>query len=213
MFCEKCGTKIDEGMKFCTNCGTPVDVVVAGTAQAVSSEKTQTKPLCAKCGAQIKEGLKFCTKCGTPVGAVAASTAQAVTTKQPQTVLIVERSKFIAAQLRQILTSEGFEVVATATDGAQGMEKYKELYPNVNLVIMDITMPDGVFALEKMLEFDKNANVIIVINVLRFKIDEIRKYSLMGAKNYIVKPLDRKKVLECVVSVLKGNIWEEVYFK
>ena len=118
-------------------------------------------------------------------------------------VLIVDDSMFIAKQLGQIFSSEGFELAATASDGAQGVEKYKELYPNIDLVTMDITMPvmDGVSALEKILEFDKNANVIMVSAL--GKEDVVKKSLLMGAKSYIVKPLDRKKVLDRVVSVLK----------
>jgi two-component system chemotaxis response regulator CheY len=118
-------------------------------------------------------------------------------------VLVVDDSMFIAKQLGQIFTSEGFEVAGTAADGAQGVEKYKELHPNVDLVTMDITMPvmDGVSALEKILEFDKEACVIMVSAL--GKEDVVKKSLLMGAKSYIVKPLDRKKVLERVVSVLK----------
>jgi two-component system chemotaxis response regulator CheY len=118
-------------------------------------------------------------------------------------VLVVDDSMFIAKQLGQIFTSEGFEVVGSAADGAQGVEKYKELYPNIDLVTMDITMPvmDGVSALEKILEFDKEACVIMVSAL--GKEDVVKKSLLMGAKSYIVKPLDRKKVLERVVSVLK----------
>jgi len=116
-------------------------------------------------------------------------------------VLVVDDSMFIAKQLGQIFTSEGFEVAGTAADGAQGVEKYKELRPDI--VTMDITMPvmDGVSALEKILEFDKEAKVIMVSAL--GKEDVVKKSLLMGAKSYIVKPLDRKKVLERVVSVLK----------
>jgi len=122
----------------------------------------------------------------------------------PYRVLVVDDSMFIAKQLGQILTSEGFEVAATAADGAQGLDKYKELHPNLDVVTMDITMPvmDGVSALEKILEFDKNAKVIMVSAL--GKEDVVKKCLLMGAKSYIVKPLDRKKVLERLVSVLKA---------
>jgi two-component system chemotaxis response regulator CheY len=118
-------------------------------------------------------------------------------------VLIIDDSMFIAKQLGQILSSEGFEIVGTASDGVQGLEKYKELYPNVDLVTMDITMPvmDGVSALEKILEFDKEA-VVVMVSALG-KEDVVKKSLLIGAKSYIVKPLDRKKVLERVVSILK----------
>ncbi|GMO35501.1 MAG: response regulator [Termitinemataceae bacterium] len=117
-------------------------------------------------------------------------------------VLVVDDSMFIAKQLGQILTSEGFEVADTAGDGAQGFEKYKAMHPNIDLVTMDITMPvmDGVSALEKILEFDKEAKIIMVSAL--GKEDVVKKCLLLGAKSYIVKPLDRKKVLERVTSIL-----------
>ena len=121
----------------------------------------------------------------------------------PYRVLVVDDSMFIAKQLGQIFSSEGFEVAGTAADGAQGVELYKSLHPNVDLVTMDITMPvmDGVSALEKILEFDKDACVIMVSAL--GKEDVVKKSLLLGAKSYIVKPLDRKKVLERVFTVLK----------
>ncbi len=121
----------------------------------------------------------------------------------PYRVLIVDDSMFVKKQITQILNSEGFEIADTASDGEEGVEKYKELYPNIDLVTMDITMPkmDGITALEKILEFDKNAKVIMISAL--GKQDLVKKALLLGAKNYIVKPLDRKKVLERVLMVLK----------
>jgi two-component system chemotaxis response regulator CheY len=121
----------------------------------------------------------------------------------PFKVLIVDDSMFVKKQIGQILTSEGFEVIATAADGVEGLEKYKELHPNVDLVTMDITMPkmDGVTCLEKIIQFDKGAKVIMISAL--GKQDLVKKSLLLGAKNYIVKPLDRKKVLERVVMTLK----------
>lgn len=118
-------------------------------------------------------------------------------------VLIVDDSMFITKQISQYLTSEGFEVVGTASNGLEGFEKYKELYPNVDLVTMDITMPkmDGVSALEKIIEFDKGARVVMISAL--GKQDLVKKSLVIGAKNYIVKPLDRKKVLERILMVLK----------
>ena len=118
-------------------------------------------------------------------------------------VLVVDDSMFVTKQIGQILSSEGFDVVATAGDGEEGLEKYKELYPNVDLVTMDITMPkmDGVTALEKIIEFDKQACVIMISALGKQEL--VKKSLMIGAKNYIVKPLDRKKVLERIMLVLK----------
>ncbi len=118
-------------------------------------------------------------------------------------VLVVDDSMFVAKQLGQILSSEGYEVVATAGDGQEGVEKYKDLYPNIDLVTMDITMPkmDGLTALEHIMAFDTAANVVMISALGKEEL--VKKSLLLGAKNYIVKPLDRKKVLERIVSVLK----------
>jgi two-component system chemotaxis response regulator CheY len=118
-------------------------------------------------------------------------------------VLIVDDSMFVAKQLGQILSSEGYEVVTTAADGKEGLDKYKELFPNIDLVTMDITMPrmDGLTALEQIMAFDKNAKVVMVSALGK---EELVKKSLMlGAKNYIVKPLDRRKVLERITTIMK----------
>ncbi len=120
----------------------------------------------------------------------------------PFRILVVDDSMFVAKQITQILTSEGYEVVGQAPDGLLGLERYKELYPNVDLVTMDITMPnmDGLTSLQKIIEFDKNAKVIMISAL--GKQDLVKQALLTGAKNYIVKPLDRKKVLERILHVL-----------
>ncbi len=121
----------------------------------------------------------------------------------PYRVLVVDDSMFVAKQLTQILTSAGFEVVGTAGNGEEAVERYKELHPNIDLVTMDITMPkmDGVTALQKVIDFDKDA-AVVMISALG-KNDLVKNSLIIGAKNYIVKPLDRAKVLERIVGALK----------
>ena len=121
---------------------------------------------------------------------------------KPYKVLLVDDSMFIRKQLSQILNSEGFDVVGQAEDGLQGLELFKELHPNVDLVTMDITMPkmDGITCLEKIVAFDKNARVIMISALGKENL--VKKALMIGAGNYIVKPLDRKKVLERISGVL-----------
>ncbi len=117
-------------------------------------------------------------------------------------VLLVDDSIFVRKQLKQILSSEGYEIVDTAGHGVEAVDKYKSLYPDVDLVTMDITMPgmDGVTALEKIVQFDAEAKVVMISALGRQ--DLVKKSFMIGAKNYIIKPLERKKVLQRLKSVL-----------
>ncbi|MDO6993841.1 response regulator [Brachyspira innocens] len=122
---------------------------------------------------------------------------------KPYKVLIVDDSAFVVKQLQQIFVSEQYNVVGTAENGEEGVLMYKEYKPD--LVTMDITMPkmDGITALTKIIEYDKNAKVVMVSAL--GKEDMVKKALLAGAKNYITKPLDRKKVLERIKMVLTKN--------
>jgi two-component system, chemotaxis family, chemotaxis protein CheY len=117
-------------------------------------------------------------------------------------VLVIDDSMFVRKQIGQILTSEGFEVIDQAENGLEGIEKYKEHSPGIDLVTLDITMPkmDGVTALEHIMAFDPQAKVVMISAL--GKQDLVKKALLAGAKNYIVKPLDRKKVLERITAIL-----------
>ncbi len=119
---------------------------------------------------------------------------------KPFKILVVDDSAFVVKQLTQIFVSEKYEVVGTAENGEEGLLKFKELKPD--LVTLDITMPkmDGLTALSKMVEYDSTARVIMISAL--GKEDMVKKALLAGAKNYITKPLDRKKVLERVKMVL-----------
>lgn len=119
---------------------------------------------------------------------------------KPYRLLLVDDSAFVIKQLQQIFISEEYEIIGTAEDGENAVVMYKELKPD--LVTLDITMPkmDGITALAKIIEYDKNARVVMISAL--GKEDLVKKALLTGAKNYITKPLDRKKVLERVKAVL-----------
>ncbi|MDR2534818.1 MAG: response regulator [Treponema sp.] len=122
---------------------------------------------------------------------------------KPYRVLIVDDSAFIAKQLSQILISDGFEIARIAPNGAVGLEVYKEEFQNIDLVTMDITMPkmDGISALEKVMAINKNA-VVMMVSALG-KEDMVKRSISIGAKGFIVKPLDRDKVLIRIASILE----------
>ena len=122
----------------------------------------------------------------------------------PYRVLIVDDSIFVKKQLGKILESEGYEVIGTAAHGAEAVDKYKEMKESIDLVTMDITMPgmDGISAMEKIIQFDSSAKVVMVSAL--GKQDLVKKSFMLGASNYIVKPLNRDKVVERLSYVLNS---------
>ena len=116
--------------------------------------------------------------------------------------MIVDDSIFIQKQLRQILSSEQFEIIDAAADGVEGVAKYKQNLGKIDVVTLDITMPnmDGISALEEIIKADPKAKVLMISAL--GKEDLVKKALISGAKNYIVKPLDREKVLSRIFSVV-----------
>jgi two-component system, chemotaxis family, chemotaxis protein CheY len=115
-------------------------------------------------------------------------------------ILIVDDAAFMRMMIKEILSKNGYEVVAEASDGAQAVAKYKDTQPD--LVTMDITMPemDGIQALKEIKKIDPNAKVIMcsAMGQQAMVIDAIQA----GAKDFIVKPFQADRVLEAVKKTL-----------
>lgn len=115
-------------------------------------------------------------------------------------ILVVDDAAFMRMMIKDILTKNGFNVVGEASDGAQGVERYKELSPD--LVTLDITMPemDGIAALKEIKKINPNAKVIMcsAMGQQAMVIDAIQA----GAKDFIVKPFQADRVIEAINKVL-----------
>ncbi|MDY0408172.1 response regulator [Virgibacillus soli] len=115
-------------------------------------------------------------------------------------ILIVDDAAFMRMMVKDILIKNGFEVVGEAQDGAQAVEKYKELTPD--LVTMDITMPemDGITALKQIKEINPSAKIIMcsAMGQQAMVIDAIQA----GAKDFIVKPFQADRVIEAIQKAL-----------
>ncbi len=116
------------------------------------------------------------------------------------TVLVCDDARFMRIMLRDILTQAGFEVVGEATTGAEAVERYKQLRPD--LVTMDIVMPDldGIEAVRRIVDFDPSARILMcsAIGQQALVIEAIRA----GARDFVVKPFQPSRVLEAVHRVL-----------
>jgi response regulator of citrate/malate metabolism len=124
-------------------------------------------------------------------------------------VLIVD-DDFMVAKVHAgfVATLEGFEVVGTASTGAQALEEIGRLRPD--LVLLDVYLPDmtGLEVLRR-LRADGLPVDVIVISAAR-DVDSIRSALHGGVLHYLVKPFDRRTFETRLrdYAVLRGELRE-----
>jgi DNA-binding response OmpR family regulator len=118
-----------------------------------------------------------------------------------QIVLIVEDDADTVFLLKQILVSNGFNVVS-ALNSQDALKKLADFMPN--LVLLDLMMPevDGWQTLKHIREM---SNIpVIILSALNEKANVIKGLS-MGADDYIGKPFFNDEVVERVKAVLRRS--------
>jgi two-component system chemotaxis response regulator CheY len=102
--------------------------------------------------------------------------------------------------LGDILSQAGFEIVGEAETGAQAVDKYRQLKPD--LVTMDIVMPDmgGIDAVREITRDDPTAKVLMcsAMGQQALVVEAIQA----GAKDFVGTPCQPRRVLEAVQRVL-----------
>ena len=115
-------------------------------------------------------------------------------------ILLVDDAAFMRKMIKDTLVKNGYTEVFEAVDGADAVEKFGEIGPD--LVVMDITMPnmDGLEALKAIRAKDGSANVVMcsAMGQESMVMDAVRS----GAKDFIVKPFKPDRVLKTVTSNL-----------
>ncbi|MEM9036253.1 MAG: response regulator [Actinomycetota bacterium] len=115
-------------------------------------------------------------------------------------IMVVDDAAFMRNNLKHILTQGGHEVAAEAVDGADAVQKYDEVKPD--LVTMDITMPnmDGIEALKQIRGKDP-ASCIVMCSAMGQESLVVEAIT-SGARDFVVKPFQGERVIEAVNKAL-----------
>lgn len=109
-------------------------------------------------------------------------------------VLVVDDSAFMRRVITDIINEEeSFEVVDTARNGKEAVEKVKSLHPDV--VTLDVEMPvmDGLDALERIME-ECPVPVLMLSSITKEGADATIRSLELGAIDFITKPSSIFKV-------------------
>lgn len=119
-------------------------------------------------------------------------------------ILIVDDSATSRKILRHLLEEENHTIVGEAKNGEQAISLFLQLNPDI--ITMDINMPilDGISALKKIKELNKDVKVIMVTTVgQRSKMLEAVKY---GANEFITKPFNPSDIKTIIHTILTKSI-------
>ena len=113
-----------------------------------------------------------------------------------KTVLIIDDSTIMRMIIRNTVSKHGFCVVGEANNGQAGVEKFKELNPD--LVTMDITMKElsGLEALKQIKKINADAKVIMVSAMGQELI--VKDAIVSGARGFIVKPFNEDQLIDAL---------------
>ena len=118
-------------------------------------------------------------------------------------VLIVEDDRNIQELLQLYLEKEGY-AVTVASDGGQGLSKFRSIEPD--LVLLDVMMPvmDG-WAVCKAIRADSQTPIIML--TAKGETDDKVSGLKSGADDYVTKPFEMKELLARIEAVLRrtGN--------
>lgn len=124
--------------------------------------------------------------------------------RSPETALIVDDEKHLRLYLRLILSELGLTTIVEASNGREGIERYKAVKPD--LVLLDVNMPvvEGIEALRGIVDLDADAVVVMVSSMATRQVveDSVKQ----GATYYIRKDSSKDEIIQIIRNLIQ-DIW------
>ena len=126
-------------------------------------------------------------------------------------ILVVDDSQLNREILVEILKIEGFSSILTARSGEEAIDIIEN--QNINLVLMDIKMPNlnGIEATKLIRQnFDKKDLPILGVSANAFSSDKVHCLNA-GMNDFLTKPIDPDALIEKVEFILRGAVGRAEY--
>ena len=137
-----------------------------------------------------------------------------------QKLLVVDDNLSLVNMIKEYSqSSEKIEVAYEAHDGSEGLKTFLENKESIDLVLLDLIMPnkDGIYFLDEIKKRNINTNIIVITS---FNSDEIlRRVAAYDVKYFLLKPFNlkdlEKRVLEATnqIELKKGITAKEQNLK
>ena len=125
--------------------------------------------------------------------------------------IIADDEEIIRNGLKNLIESYELDltVIGSARDGEEALQLITEYQPEI--ILMDINMPfmNGLEVIEKAIELDRNAKIIIISGYGQF--GYAQKALELGVFTYLLKPIDYinfKNILIKPMDSFNNRLWE-----
>jgi CheY-like chemotaxis protein len=118
-------------------------------------------------------------------------------------ILLVDDSKTALFMERTVLRGEPVDLVE-ASDGAEAVEVARREMPD--LILMDMMMPrmTGLEAVQALRSSSETRSIPIIMVTTRSEKEKVEAAHALGCEAYLTKPIDQRKLLATVKSLLEG---------
>ncbi len=118
-------------------------------------------------------------------------------------ILLVDDHPLFLRGLKDFLSTQGIEVVGTARDGIEAVERARALQPDV--ILMDIRMPrlDGLAA-TRLIKTEQPSVKIVMLTMLEDD-EDLHEAINSGACGYLLKGEDPDKLFERFSGLVQPN--------
>lgn len=106
-------------------------------------------------------------------------------------ILMIDDNKNLIEMVKEYFkNNDNVNITFTAYDGQQGIEEIEKHQENIDLILLDLIMPnkDGIYVLKEMKKRGINKKIIVATSYNAAEV--IREVSEYGVSYYILKPFD-----------------------
>src|SRR2546430_12859606 len=120
-------------------------------------------------------------------------------------ILLAEDHLIVRQGVKQLLTGEGYSVVAEASDGREAVRLARELSPDI--AVLDLGMPllNGVDAARQILKVSPHTKPILL--TFKKEVPYVLAAFRAGAKGYVLKTHGASDLFEAIRKVACGTVY------
>jgi len=116
-------------------------------------------------------------------------------------IVIVEDELIAAEYLKELLSANGFSILAVIDNGTEALERIPQLKPNI--VLMDIMLKDHISGSEVALQLKHKAPDTAIVFLTAYAESEMLEYAIeSNTYGYMMKPYEEKRILTSLKIIL-----------